>query len=145
MDFEVRILKNKSGYRTSSSKVSCVLIFRPNGQLLLFRPKFAQKMILGSEFQNSKPGFGISTSMGANFQAKRITLNFRPKFAEKWFLRLEFRNSKPGFAPPIYHVCQFKGKKDNFEFLAYIWANCIFGLYFGSYNVEAVAESWVDA
>ena len=142
MDFGVRILKNKSGYRTSSSKVSCVLIFRPNGQLLLFRPKFAQKMILGSEFQNSKPGFGINTSMGANFQAKRITLNFRPKFAEKWFLGLEFRNSKPGFAPPIYHVCQFKGKKDNFEFLAYIWANCIFGLYFGSYNVEAVAAGW---
>ena len=40
----------------------CVPIFRQNGQLWIFGPKFAQKWILGSEFQKSKSGFGISTS-----------------------------------------------------------------------------------
>ena len=49
-------------------------------------------------------------------------------------------------ASPIYHVCQFSGKVNNFEF---------FGLnlgklpnymqYFGSYNIEGVGESWVEA
>ena len=49
-------------------------------------------------------------------------------------------------APPIYHVCQFSVKMDNFKF---------FGLnlgklpnyvqYFGSKIVEGVAESWVEA
>ena len=48
--------------------------------------------------------------------------------------------------PPRYHVSQFSVKMDNFEF---------FGLnlgklpnyvrYFGSNNVEGVAESWVEA
>ena len=48
-------------------------------------------------------------------------------------------------APPIYHVCQFSVKMDNFKF---------FGLnlgklpnyvqYFGSKIVEGVAESWVE-
>ena len=49
-------------------------------------------------------------------------------------------------APPGYHVCQFSVKMDSFKF---------FGLnlgklpnyvrYFGSNNVEGVAESWVEA
>ena len=48
-------------------------------------------------------------------------------------------------APPNYHECQFSVKMDNFE---------IFGLnlgklpnyvrYFGSNNIERVAESWVE-
>ena len=49
-------------------------------------------------------------------------------------------------APSIHHECQFSVKTDNFEF---------FGLnlgklpnhvrYFGSYSVEGVRESWVEA
>ena len=41
----------------------CVSIFRQNGNFLLFRPKFAQKLNLRSEFQNFKFGFGITTSI----------------------------------------------------------------------------------
>ena len=37
-------------------------IFRQNGQLCLFGPKFDQKWILWSEFQKSKSGFKISSS-----------------------------------------------------------------------------------
>ena len=84
-----------------------VVIFRQSRQLLFFSTKFAQKRILGSEFWNSKPGFGISTSniwnqhlqytMSANFQAKQTTLNFQPKFAQKRILWSEFQSSKPGF------------------------------------------------
>ena len=49
-------------------------------------------------------------------------------------------------APPIHHECQFSVKTDNFEF---------FGLnlgklpnhvrHFGSYSVEGVRESWLEA
>ena len=48
--------------RISILEILCVQIFRQNGQFLLFRPKFAQKLNLGSEFQKFKFGFGISTS-----------------------------------------------------------------------------------
>ena len=49
-------------------------------------------------------------------------------------------------APPKYQLCQFSVKMDNFEFF-----NPNFGKlpnyvrYFGSNNVEGVAESWVEA
>ena len=72
---------------------------------------------------------------------------FWPKFAQKWISGRNFKNlslhSKS--VPPIYHVCQFSVKMDSFKF---------FGLnlgklpnyvrYFGSNNVEGVAESWVE-
>ena len=108
MDLGLQIQKTNIRIDISILEILCVPIFRQNGYLWLFRPKFAQKRILGSEFQNSKSGFGIST--------------------------------------PVYHVCEFPGKTDKFEF---------FGLnlgklpnyvrYFGFYSVERVAESWVEA
>ena len=62
MDLGSEIQKTNVGIRISIVKMPCVPIFRKNGQLWLFRPKFAQKWILGSEFQKSKSGFGICTS-----------------------------------------------------------------------------------
>ena len=68
---------------------------------------------------------------------------FGPNLPKKWILRSEFRDSKSGFriSTSNIHECQL----DNFE---------IFGLnlgklpnyvrYFDSYNVEGVAESWVE-
>ena len=49
-------------------------------------------------------------------------------------------------AAPIYHVCQFLGKTDNSEFFGLNLGKLPnYGPYFGSYNVEGVAESWVEA
>ena len=51
----LEIQKTNVGIRISILEISCVPSFRKNRQLWLFRSKFAQKWILGSEF-------GISTS-----------------------------------------------------------------------------------
>ena len=49
-------------------------------------------------------------------------------------------------APPRYHTCQFLVKTDDFEFFGVIlekWPNYM--RYFGSCNVDGVAESWMEA
>ena len=73
---------------------------------------------------------------------------FDPNLPKKGFWSRNFEILSPDSesAPPIYHRCQFSGKTDNFEF---------FGLnlgklpnyvrHFSSYNIEGVAESWVEA
>ena len=77
-NLELEIHKTNVGIRISILEIPCVPIFRQNGQLWLFGPKFAQKWILGSEFQKSKSGFGISIleMSCTNFQTKKTTLNF---------------------------------------------------------------------
>ena len=67
--------------------------FRQNGQLWIFGPKFAQKWILGTEFQNSKSGFGINTSKIPYLpilSQNRQLLIFWPKFGEISQLRAIF-------------------------------------------------------
>ena len=51
----------------------CVPIFRQNGQLWIFGPKFAQKWILGSKFKKSESAFGISVEfLGHNLPKNKI-------------------------------------------------------------------------
>ena len=86
--------------------------------------------------------------MCANFQTKQTTLTFSAQICPKMnFWCRNFKNLNPDTEsePPRYRVYQFSVKMDNFEF---------FGLnlgklpnyvrYFGSNNVEAVAESWME-
>ena len=71
----------------------CVPIFRQNGQLWFFGPKFTQKWILGSEFQKSKSGFRINTfevPCVPIFSQNGQLLVFRPKFGEISQLRAIF-------------------------------------------------------
>ena len=61
-----------------------------------------QKWILGSKFQKSKTGFGISILRhycAPIFRQNRQLWIFEPKFAQKWILGLgsKFEKSKPGF------------------------------------------------
>ena len=89
--FEIQ--ETNVGIRTSILEIPCVPIFRQNGQLLVFGPKFAQKWILGSKFQKSKSGFGISTSnipCVPIFSQNGQLLIFRPKFGEIAQLRAIF-------------------------------------------------------
>ena len=65
-----------------------------------FWPKFAQKWILGSKFQKSKSGFGISILeilCALIFRQNGQLWIFGPKFAQKWILGSEFQKSKSGF------------------------------------------------
>ena len=74
--------------------------FQANGQLSSFGPKFAQKWILGSKFQKSKSGFGISILeilCAPIFRQNGQLWIFGPKFAQKWILGSEFQKSKSGF------------------------------------------------
>ena len=49
--------KSKPRIGISSSKITGAPIFRQNGLVWLFWPKFTQKWILGSEFRKSNSGF----------------------------------------------------------------------------------------
>ena len=83
LGFEIQ--KTNVGIRISILEIPCVPIFRQNGQLWIFGPKFAQKWILGSKFQKSKSGFGISILeilSSPIFRQNGQLLIFRPKFGE---------------------------------------------------------------
>ena len=90
--------KRKLGFEIHKTNVGIrisifVPIFRQNGQLWIFGPKFAQKWILRSEFQKSKSGFGINTSKlpcVLIFSQNGQLLIFRPKFGEIAQLRAIF-------------------------------------------------------
>ena len=142
--------KAASGCAISSSKIPCVLIFRQNGQLWIFRPKFAQKRILGSEFWKTKSECRISSSKisyGLIFRQSGQLLLFRTKSAQKRILGSVFRNSNSGFGISASTMPLVPNFRQNGQ----LW---IFGLnlgklpnyvrYFGYYNIEAVAESWVE-
>ena len=92
MDIWLEIYKTNVGIRISILEKH-VLIFRQNKQLWLFWPKFAQKWILGLEFQKSKSGFGISTSKTPwepIFSQNGQLSIFRPKFGRIAQLRAIF-------------------------------------------------------
>ena len=59
IDLGLKIEKINVRIRVSILEILCVPIFSQNGQLSLFRPKFAQQWILVLKFQKSKAGFGI--------------------------------------------------------------------------------------
>ena len=87
--FEIQ--ETNVGIRISILEIPCVPIFRQNGQLLVFGPKFAQKWILGLKFQKSKSGFGISIheiyTICTNFQTKTNNFEFlgpRSTFGQIW-------------------------------------------------------------
>ena len=151
MGFELEIQKTNVEIRINIFEILCAPIVRQNEQLWLFRPKFAQKWILGSEFWKTKSGCRISSSKISCvliFRQNGQLLLFWPKFAQKRILGLKFRNSKPGFWISTSNIPWVQIFRQNGQ----LW---IFGLnlgklpnyeqYFGSYNVDAVAESWVEA
>ena len=93
MDLGLRNEKSNVGIRIKILEILCVLIFSQYEELWLFRPKFAQKWILESEFQKSKSGFGINTSnilCVPIFSQNGQLLIFRPKFGEIAQLRAIF-------------------------------------------------------
>ena len=149
LGFEIQ--KTNIGIRISILEIPCVPIFRQNGQLWIFGSKFAQKWILGSKFQKSKSGFGIRILEILGAPIFRQTNNFEflgPNLPKNRFWGRNFKNLSldSESAPPIYHVCQFSVKMDNFYFFD---LNLLklpnYMQYFGSNIVEGDAESWLEA
>ena len=113
------IQKTNVGRRISILEISCVPMFRQNRQIWIFGPKFNQKLILRSKFQKSKSGFGIRILEMLCAPTSRQTDNF--EFLASNLPKLtcwgqNFRNLSLDLesTPPIYHVCQFSVKMDNF-------------------------------
>ena len=128
-------------------------IFRQNGQLWLFRSKFAQKWILGLKIQ--KTNVGIRASI-LEIPCVPIFIKngqlwvFGPKFSQKWILGSRFQKSKSRFRITASKIlCELIFSQNG-----RLWIfRPIFGEivqlhyvgYFGSNIVEGVAESWVEA
>ena len=84
----------------------------------------------------------------ANFQAKQTTQNSPAQICPNigiWGLNFKNLSPKLELAPPKYHLCKFSVKMDNFEFFGPHFEKLSnYVQYFGSNNVEGVAESWVE-
>ena len=92
-NLKLEIQKTNVWIRINILEIPCVPIFRQNGHLWLFGPKFAQKWILGSKFQKIESGFGINTSNIPRvqiFSQNGQLLIFRRKFGEIDQLRAIF-------------------------------------------------------
>ena len=130
----------------SSSKVS-----DKNKQGMLSWPKFIRKRILMSEFRKSNSGFGISSFKISCVSMLKQTYNFNffgSNLFKNEFYDRNFENLIPDSesAPPRYDICQFSGKTDNFKFFGLnLGKQPNYVRYFGSYNVEGFAESYVQA
>ena len=82
------------------------------------------------------------------FSGKTDNFDFFGQIGQKWILGSEFQKSRFGSesSPPRYDVRQFSVKTDNFEFFGRNLGKLSnYVLYIDSHNVEAVAESWVEA
>ena len=143
-----KIQKTNVGIRMSILEIPYVPIFRQNRYLWLFGPKFAQKWILGSEFQKSKSAYSKSAFLRYYVhQLSDKTNNFEffgPNLPQNGFWVRNFKNLSlySESTPPIYHVCQFSVKMNNFWFFGLNFGKLPnYVQCFGSNIVEGVEES----
>ena len=82
------------------------------------------------------------------FSGKMKNFNFfGPNLPSHRFWGWNFKNLSldSESAHPRYHVCQFSVEMDNFEFFGLNLGKLSnYVRYFGSNNVEGVAESWLE-
>ena len=100
MDLGSEIQKTNVGIRIRIVKMPCVPIFRKNGQLWLYRSKFAQKRTLGFEIHETYLGIRISIleiTCVPIFRQNGQLWSFGPTLAQKWILGSKFHKSKSGF------------------------------------------------
>ena len=124
--------------------------FRTKQELCLLGPKFAQKWILGSEFQKSKSGFGIGILeilCAPIFRQNGQLWIFGSKFAQNGFWGLNFKNLSldSESVHPRYHLSQLSVKMDNFKFFDLNLGKLPnYARYFGSNIIEGIAENWME-
>ena len=105
----------------------------------------------GEKFENVTPDSESAPPKYHVYQfwsKTETALTFRPKFARKWILSLEFWKCKSGFRFSISKIplYQFSVKMDRFEFFdLHVGKLPNYVRYFGSNNVQSVAENWVEA
>ena len=87
----LEIQKNNVGIRISILEIRCIPIFRQNRQILLFRPKFAQKLMLG-KLPNYVQYFGSNNVEGA--AESRVEAEIRWMEVGALFTNTHFSNLK---------------------------------------------------
>ena len=109
------------------------------------------KMDLGLEVEKTNVGTRISilNISVCQFSVKMGNFYFfGPNLPKNEFWGRNFKNLSPDSesAPPRYHECQFSVKMDDFElFDLNLRKLPNYVRYFGSNNVEGVAENWIEA
>ena len=114
--FEIQ--KTNVGIRISIFEIPCVPIFRQNGQLWLFGPKFAQNGFWVQNFKNLSLDLESASLRYCEHQFSDKTDNFEflgPNLHKNGFWGWNFKNLSldSESTPPIYHLCQFLVKMDN--------------------------------
>ena len=119
MDFGVKILKIKSGFRISILKLLCVPIFRHKGNLKFLGPNLPKNQFWGQNFKNLSLDSESGSLRYYEHQFSENTDNFEflgPNLSKNGFWGRNFKNlsldSKS--TPSMYHVCQFSVKVNNF-------------------------------
>ena len=112
--------KSRSRFAIYILEILYAAIFRQNGQLRIFGPRFAQNFGVKISkikvwIQNQHPW----DTMCTNFQTKQTTLNFWAQICPK--MNFGVRISKnlsldSKSTPPIYHECQFSIRMENLWF-----------------------------
>ena len=150
MDLGSEIQKANVGIRINIVKMPCVPIFRKNRQLWFFRPKFAQKWILGLEFRNGFWGWNFKNlSLDSESGSLRYYVDqFSDKTDNVEFFGLESQKSKSGFGINTSNIPCAPIFSQNGQLLI-LWSKLAklpnYVQYFGSNIVEGVAESSVEA
>ena len=121
MDFGVGILKTYVRMQNQLLQDTMWTYFQAKPTTLTFLAQICPKMDFGVGILKIWPWMQnhlLQNSMCANFQAKWITDFFGPNLSKKafWGWNFEILILDWESAPPIYHVCQFSSKMDNFEF-----------------------------
>ena len=105
---------------------------------LLFSPNLPKNGFRVGNYRYSTGQFSGKTD-NFDFFGPNLSKN------EFWGWNFEILSPDSESAPPITHLSQFSGKTDNFEFFSLNLGKLPnYMRYFGSHNVEGVAESWVE-
>ena len=145
MDLGLEIEKTNVGIRIIILKIPYVPIFRNNFDFFV---QICPKMPRNSENQCPNKNRHPRDTICTNFQAKKTTLTFSAQNLlkkESWGRNFKNLSLDSESALPIYHVCQFSVKMNNFRFFGLNLgklSSCV--RYFGSNNVVGVAESWME-
>ena len=113
------IPKTNVGVRISILEIPCAPIFRQNRQRWIFGPKFALKWVFRSKLQKSKSWLRISILeilCAPIFREDGKLWIFGPNLPKNgiWGRNMKNLSLDSKLTPPIYHVCQFSVKTDNF-------------------------------
>ena len=153
MDLSLEIQKTDFGIRISFLDIPTICAnFQSIWRNLIFSVQICPKMdFKNRNFKNLSPDSELTPPRyhACQFSGKTENFDFfRPNLPKDGFWDQNIKNLSPDSesAPPRYLERQFSAKTNNFELFGINLGKLpIYVQYFGSNNVEGVAESWMEA